>query len=471
MHGDPELGTVLRGMRRARGLTLATLARKVGCSESLLSQIETGARALQVHTAGRLDAAFGTGGTVTALVEGTYAEISPHHQSRGDGDLILVRIPRRGLTVPVSRRELLAALGVGALSGSMLGGLQQATSTIVPDEELLSELESTLTGLQAAGRLLPPGRLVGPLTGQIALIDAVRRRAPDPLRAAFTLLQTRGAESLSWMAEESGDLPTALYWTDRAQQWAGAAGWQAMVSYSHVRRSMLAISFASDGLAAVEQARHALRTPGTPPRVKAMAAKQMAFGFALAHQGDASRHALDQTLAYFTAAENHVEHGPTVGQRSVADPDLLAIYQATCDVYLGGGTTVVDTLQPGWTKSQAVPSARTPSLPPNSPRPTPTPENPPWPANWFSPHLVALRRSTPNPLAVNCNAFCLLYDAGPAAPTSRKSATGSPTSPEHHPNSRGSSTVSTTAPLACRSIRYALAFLRSAMTSTSSVPW
>ncbi|XVQ10886.1 hypothetical protein ACQP1W_51750 [Spirillospora sp. CA-255316] len=30
----------------------------------------------------------------------------------------------------------------------------------------------------------------------------------------------------------------------------------------------------------------------------------------------------------------------------MADPDLLTIYQATCDVYLGGGTTVVDALQP-----------------------------------------------------------------------------------------------------------------------------
>ncbi|TYB44250.1 helix-turn-helix domain-containing protein [Actinomadura chibensis] len=346
MHGDPGLGALLRKMRQARGLTLAVLARRAGCSVSLLSQIETGSRVLKPQLAARLDAAFGGGGTVSVLAAGAYPGDPEHQNGPNDGEFILVRVPQRGSTVPVSRRELLAALGVGALSGSMLGGLQRAAETISPDEELLAELDDTLVGLQSAGRVLPPGQLVGPLTGQIALIDAVRRRAPAALRPAFTLLQTRGAEFVSWMAEESGDLPSALYWADRVQQWADALGWPSMVGYAHVRRSMLAISYASDGVAAVEQADQALHVHGAAPRVKAMAAKQMAFGLALMGRPDASRRALDATLAHLAAAGTGDDGGRTVGQRSVGDADLWAIYKATCDVYLGGGTTVIDTLEP-----------------------------------------------------------------------------------------------------------------------------
>ncbi|MCO6008830.1 hypothetical protein NE236_28030 [Actinoallomurus purpureus] len=79
------------------------------------------------------------------------------------------------------------------------------------------------------------------------------------------------------MAEESGDLSAALYWTDRVQQWFSVARWQAMASYTHVRRSMLAISACSaTGLAAAEQALLALNTPGTPLRICGLAAKQAA---------------------------------------------------------------------------------------------------------------------------------------------------------------------------------------------------
>ncbi|MCO6008831.1 hypothetical protein NE236_28035 [Actinoallomurus purpureus] len=40
------------------------------------------------------------------------------------------------------------------------------------------------------------------------------------------------------------------------------------------------------------------------------------------------------------AARNGEEDGPVVGQYSVNDPDLLAIYEATCQVYLGGGDAI-----------------------------------------------------------------------------------------------------------------------------------
>ena len=350
MRGDPKLGGVLRSLRSARKLTLAAVAGRVGCAESLISQAETGTRYVHQWLAEALDAAYGTGSTITALCRHANSGESGDNRVESSHNVVLVGIPQQGITVPVSRRQLLAALGIGALGGTMLGGLQQATARLAADEELLADLTQTLNGLKTAGRTLPPARLIDPLTGHVAVIDAVRRRAPGPLARDFTILQTRCAESLSWMAEESGDLGAALYWTDRVQQWASVAGWQAMASYTHVRRSMLAISYASDGLAAAEQALLALHTPGTPPRIRAMAAKQAAYGYALAQRPDASKRALEKTVEFFgCAARQGDEEGPVVGQHSVNDADLLAIYEATCQVYLGGGAVAIDALTPRMT--------------------------------------------------------------------------------------------------------------------------
>lgn len=346
---DRDLGAVLRQMLTARQLTLAAAARRVGCAESLLSQVETGHRALQPWLATALDLVYDTGGAITALTGVPCLPRPGDNEGRGDTDVVLVLIPGRGISVPVSRRELLAALGIGALGGSLLPALQRAAAAVVPDEEVLAELEQTLTGLKAAGRIMPPGRLIGPLTAQVALIEALRRRAPEPLGERFTRLQARYAESLSWMAEESGELTAALYWTDRAEHWAQISGWRSMACYAHVRRSMLAISYASDGLAAVEQAQLALRVPGAPARVLAMASKQAAYGYALAGRPDPSRYALDDTAALLDQARADEPEAHAPGQNSVDDADLMAIFQATCEVYLGAGHRVIDALQPRMT--------------------------------------------------------------------------------------------------------------------------
>src|SRR5207249_4693927 len=112
---DRNLGAVLRQMRTARQLTLAAAARRVGCAESLMSQVENGHRGLQPWLATALDLVYDTGGAITALT-GTPGGVSRpgDNEGRGDTNVVLVLIPGRGISVPVSRRELLAALGIGA---------------------------------------------------------------------------------------------------------------------------------------------------------------------------------------------------------------------------------------------------------------------------------------------------------------------------------------------------------------------
>ncbi|MBO3736705.1 helix-turn-helix domain-containing protein [Actinoplanes flavus] len=359
-HVDPDLGAVLRRLRSGRRLTLDAVTRRVGCAPSLLSQVETGRRSLAPWLATALDLLYDTGGAITALADTRGPGDSDRNVRDLGEDVVLVLIPGRGIRVPISRRELLAAAGIGAVGGTLLAGLQHATEDMAVDEEVLAGLETTLTGLQNAARVMAPARLIRPLTAQVALAEVLHRRAPPPLRARFGLVLARYDESLSWMAEESGDLPSALYWTDRTEQWAHHAGWPGMAAYTHVRRSMLAISHAGDGVAAVEQAQRALRVPAAPARVRALAYKQIAYGYALNRRPDQARYALDQTAALFQQPDDSSSL-PTPGQASVPDDDLLSIFTATCDVYLGAGNRAIDTLSPRLPRISAS-SARTSAI-------------------------------------------------------------------------------------------------------------
>ncbi len=141
------------------------------------------------------------------------------------------------------------------------------------------------------------------------MLDVVRRQAPEHLRVKYVRLQAQSGECLSWMVQESGDPAGAMYWVDRAQQWAGLGHWPEMTAYTHVRRSTLARNGAGDGPAAAENATEALQVPGAPPRITAEAGKQLAYGHALTGQRDKCHYALDQVASLFERASTE-DGGP-----------------------------------------------------------------------------------------------------------------------------------------------------------------
>jgi hypothetical protein len=281
----------------------------------------------------------------------------------GNNDLVLIQLPLRGVMVPVSRRAVLTALSTGA---GALPGLRDTMADVPADEALLAEQAQSLRALHAAGRVLPPARLVDPLIGQVTVLDAVRHRAPAHLRRDYLVLAAQYAENLSRMVQESGDPTAAASWIDRARHWADRAEWPAMSAYTHVRRSILAGTCAGGGAAVVEHAAHALRAPDAPRWVRAEAAKQVAYGHALTGRPDACNRYLDLALGLFDAAPTSDEGpDPIIGLHSGLDmTSLLAQFQGTCDVYLGGGehavarlTPALATYRPG-SRPHAIASAR-----------------------------------------------------------------------------------------------------------------
>ena len=119
-----------------------------------------------------------------------------------------------------------------------------------------------------------------------------------------------------------------------------------MTAFTFVRRSMMMMSFSGNGLQAVDQARPVLDMPQASPWMKGMAAKQVAAGYALAGNRDESRRALDAAMDWLAQPVREDDAALRLRQLHVVNDDLLAVYQTTCDVYLGYGARVVPMLEP-----------------------------------------------------------------------------------------------------------------------------
>ena len=153
-----------------------------------------------------------------------------------------------------------------------------------------------------AGRVMSPGSLVDPLTGQVAVISAMRRKADARLSGQLAVMQARFAEFLSWTHEENGDLFQAIWWIDRTDEWALAAGWAPMVAFASVRKSVIATMHAGDARRTLDLAQAALRTEGATPGVLRFAAAQVAYGHALTGDLETARPALSLAASYYEKA-------------------------------------------------------------------------------------------------------------------------------------------------------------------------
>ncbi|MGQ0772803.1 MAG: helix-turn-helix domain-containing protein [Pseudonocardiales bacterium] len=344
MPGDSRLGAVLRQLRMARGLSLAAVARQAGCDQSLISLIELGQRQLHHWLAEKLDRIYRTGSVVASLARESGGTLQDNSASGvPEMDVFVVLLPQGGAAMPLSRREVLTALGLGIVSGELQGEFERALDRIEFNDEVFQFFEDAFRGFQEAARMLPPVQLIDGMTGNIAILDGLRRRAADTNRRRCSTLQARCAELLSWLSEEAGDFSGAIWWNDRASQWAQAAGWPGMTVYGFVRRAMMVGRTSSEGLRIVDQASPVLEMPQASLRMKGWAANEMALGYALAGNRDESHRALDTAVGWLAQSMGDDD---AALQRSMAVDDLFTVYQATRDIYLGHGERVIPVLEP-----------------------------------------------------------------------------------------------------------------------------
>ncbi len=250
------------------------------------------------------------------------------HVGDGDSVIIEIRMPEGGsVRVSMSRRQFGEVLTAGALRGILPAGLlsvdeadRLTRATAHPcrvDQEVIEYFRRLLAEHYTGDKMLGPRQLLGPVMSQLAVLDTLRKQARPPVAKLLLRTLAQYAEFVGWLQQDGGAFHAAMHWSDRATQWAQAAGDYQMVAYLVIRKSNIAC-LADDATTAVDLAAAAQDVPGgIEPRIRALAAQQEARGWAMIGDADRCRRQLD------TAAELLRGHS---GETDPAGPLYLQHY-------------------------------------------------------------------------------------------------------------------------------------------------
>ena len=338
-------GVVLNHLRTEAGMSLRALAAKARYDYTRLSRAERGEHLPAAEWVKDIDTALHAGGLLTLLRSLVPADVSPAkrrttlplaglHVDDCQSDIVTLemRTPDgRAVRVKLSRRQLGELVASGLLRTVLPAGVAdpdqaERTAKVLAEEnpvdpQVLGYFERLLNEHFVADKMLGPRQLLGTTLAQVRVLDRLRRTAsPDTTEPLLRLL-AQYAEFAGWLHQDLGDTVAARYWSDRASQWAQAAGDYAMVAYLMIRKSNIAL-LDNDAREVIELAAAARKVPGaSSPRLHALAAQQEARGWAL--YGDATRF------------QREIEDAGTLLREHPADYDAAApiyLHQYSLDV-------------------------------------------------------------------------------------------------------------------------------------------
>jgi len=294
-------GRELRRRREAAGLSLAGLAQLVHYSKSHLSKVEHGVKPPSEGLARRCDHALAANGELAALAVPP-ASPPPEQEWTGDPDEVWTVVFDGGDVWfrAASRRQVLAAGAAGGLglllpAGYGLGRPAAAAAAGAAERDggqVLGGFQAMLDQSRALGQVLAPAELLPMLLGPTRALRRLAEHARGAEQDAMLTLAARFAEYTGWIAQEAGDDQGALWWTDRAVEYAGRAGQADMAAYALVRRGLIAL-YRHDGRQTVELAQRA-QAATRDPRIRGLAAQREAQGLAVLADRDGTLRALDR---------------------------------------------------------------------------------------------------------------------------------------------------------------------------------
>jgi transcriptional regulator with XRE-family HTH domain len=306
-------GAQLRKCRVAAGISLGRLAREVTYSKSYLSRIENGNKPLSLDIAKRCDRALRTGGTLAAMVSRPKAEFP---EQTADDEFWVLELGGTG-ELGFRQQSQPRPGSRAALPGFVL------TSRPSADEPVLTALRANFEQCRILGTMASPIAVLGPLVAQIDAVRSLALGAGGRVRTQLLLLAARMAEYAGWMSQEAGHEPAALWWTDRAVEYADAGGDCGFESYALVRRAEIAL-YRQDPLSTVELASLAQEDGSAGRRILGLAARCEAQGHALAGEPDRYRRALDRAAELLAGLEFRDPDELVIGSSTVTDEVALA---------------------------------------------------------------------------------------------------------------------------------------------------
>jgi hypothetical protein len=325
-------GLALRQLRNQAGMSLRELGQRSLYDYSRISRVERGEHLIDPEHVPAIDEALGTGGllallrslapgTADSAVGSSGMKTLPAgglHVDDGDSVTLELRTPDgRIVRVSLSRREFAQLLTTGMLRGLLPAGvaddLDQADRVSKAldeprrvDQQVLDYFHTVLAEHFTADKMLGPRQLLGPVLAQIEVLDGLRRHARPGTAEPTLRLLAQYAEFGGWLHQDAGDTTAAMFWSDRAAQWAQAVGDYQMVAYMLVRKSNIALL--DDAVNVVDLAAAARKVPGpVSPKLHALAAQQEARGWALAGEADQFQHRLDTAANLLREHPNDVD--------------------------------------------------------------------------------------------------------------------------------------------------------------------
>ncbi|MGH3888028.1 MAG: helix-turn-helix domain-containing protein [Pseudonocardiaceae bacterium] len=357
METDPHavamrmFGVALRHFRTQANLSLRELGKLCHYDYSRLSRMENGEYLGDDALVGTIDQLLHAGGLLQALRSAAQprsvlagpasAALPAGTLYVGDSDSITVEIRMldgRSVRVSMSRRQFGQLLAAGALPGIMPAGVlgldeaerltQAITQPSRVDPQVIEYFRRMLAEHYTGDKMLGPRQLLGTVMAQLDVLDALRKQARPPVAKPILRTLAQYAEFVGWLQQDGGDLHAAVYWSDRAAQWAQSAADHQMVAYLLIRKSNIAC-LANDATSAIDLAAAAHDVSGgIGPRIRALAAQQEARGWAMIGDIECCQRQLDTAAELLNRYSETDPDGPVYLQHY--DLDTLEEQVATC---------------------------------------------------------------------------------------------------------------------------------------------
>ncbi|ONH26616.1 hypothetical protein BL253_24130 [Pseudofrankia asymbiotica] len=356
-----DFGTELHRRRLAAGLTLGELARRTHYSKGHLSKVESGGKRPSEQLGRQVDAAVGADGALLALVQrrdrgtGPAPDTSmdgPGPAGQGGGHPAGPGMGAGGgpplpspqtwvLELAPDGRGRFAEGIVRSLAGMADGlGVVSFTGTYATAAVDVEGLAAVAGSLRKLGRTLSPAAVLPMTIGLLHTVRVLAGEAHGGDQRALLVLASRVAEFTGWMAQETGDDRTAMWWTEQAVVYAAAGGDETLGEYAQVRRALVAL-YRGDAGGAVALVAPVRRRSGLPPRVRWLAALREAQGHALAGDHTQAMRLLDTAEAF--AARVQPEQSPDLMLGPSTDAHT-ALVRGWCLVDLGRSAEAAELL-------------------------------------------------------------------------------------------------------------------------------
>ncbi|RGD59599.1 hypothetical protein DR950_19010 [Kitasatospora xanthocidica] len=199
-----------------------------------------------------------------------------------------------------------------------------------------------MPGHYKAANLLGSRHALDAVTRHLQLLDRLQQAIGGRDRDELLTIGTRTAEFLGWLNQDLGDFDRALFWSDRAMEWAQEAGDDVMAAYVLFRKSNQATA-QRNAQKAVSLARAAQRSVGATHRIRALAAQQEAQGHALMGNPRFAQAKFDE--AHEIAAAPDDSHADDALDLAYCTPTYIEMQRANCLIELGDPHTAVGMLE------------------------------------------------------------------------------------------------------------------------------